>query len=410
MHIWLINPFDELPGEGPEQRYACLARLLTERGHSVLWISGDWHHRRKEKRSGVLPRPGVSLLLIPVLPYRANLSLRRILSHVCWGRRLDRELKQRVESGALSKPDIILASTPPLEGAAAALRLARRFRAKGIVDVMDDWPETWLQPLPESGFRRALAESLLWPWRRLARRLMREADAVSAQSERFAGRAKELGHAGTLHVCYLGERELVLPPPKAAAAFHVLYLGAMGRIYDMETILQAALLARNEGRDWRWTLAGSDPGGRWQQRAKDLGLEQTVAFPGYVQGEELRALLSAAAVGVVPIDPRSGVAVPYKAGTYLAAGLAVVNSLPGELADLMEESEAGRAYVYGSATSLLEALRPYAENPERLPAARAAAGRLFQTRFNRDLQYRRWVEWMESEIAGKDSFRAKISL
>ena len=424
MHIWLINPFDELPGEGPEQRYACLARHLSAKGHDVLWVSSDWHHRKKTRRamealpeSGHVPKGepeeknGVrthgpsratgTIRLVPTPMYHANISLRRLRSHAVWAKRLERELTADVSAGRLGKPDLILAASPPLEGARAALQLARRFEAVSVIDFMDDWPDTWLQALPKGKVCQALGKFLLAPWLRLARRNMQLADRVCAQSHAFAQRARSLGHRGEVHVCYLGETPLPPAPPLSRNhPFHILYLGAMGKIYDLETVLRSAQMARDAGRDWQWTFAGTDPGHFWQKRAKSLALEHVTAFPGYVSGPALAQVLRSADLGLIPMDPRSGVAVPYKAGNYLAAGLPVLSSLPGELADLLAGHQAGEGYLHGNPNDLFEKLQRHADDPRHGLRAKQAAKTLFEDKFNRDIIYPQWADWIASPAQG----------
>jgi len=53
--IWLVNPFDDIPGEGPPPlRTWTLARVLAARGHDVTWWTATWSHRRKAIRSALL--------------------------------------------------------------------------------------------------------------------------------------------------------------------------------------------------------------------------------------------------------------------------------------------------------------------------------------------------------------------
>ena len=51
MRIWIINPFDELPGDTDvRHRYWSLAETFAEMGHEVVWWSSDFSHRRKVYR------------------------------------------------------------------------------------------------------------------------------------------------------------------------------------------------------------------------------------------------------------------------------------------------------------------------------------------------------------------------
>ena len=71
----------------------------------------------------------------------------------------------------------------------------------------------------------------------------------------------------------------------------------------------------------------------------------------------LRALLARADAGVIPMFPDSCVGVPNKLADYAAAGLRVVNSLPGETADLVSRFAAGSFYAAGDVRSFKTAVQ-----------------------------------------------------
>ena len=170
VNVWIINPFDDIPGEGKAQRYWTLTDTLAQQGYDVVWWSSDWSHRRKARRiapeGGVLSaqvvgwgtdtsvgmamttsphlssriveetqRPNHSttqphpfqLRLVPTPPYRKNISFARIWNHRKFGQNLYRDACGAIDSGELVKPDVILASMPPMEGPIAALRLKARY-------------------------------------------------------------------------------------------------------------------------------------------------------------------------------------------------------------------------------------------------------------------------------------------
>ena len=70
--IWLVNPFDDIPGEGnPPLRYWSLARVLAARGHDVTWWTATWSHRRKASRTphlGIREEEGFGMRMVDVRP------------------------------------------------------------------------------------------------------------------------------------------------------------------------------------------------------------------------------------------------------------------------------------------------------------------------------------------------------
>ena len=77
---------------------------------------------------------------------------------------------------------------------------------------------------------------------------------------------------------------------------------------------------------------------------------------------------------------------PIKAFHYAAAGLAVINSLEGEYADILNETQSGLNYEPGNINSLIESILFYYNNPILLNKARLASYKLGE-KFDINLQY-----------------------
>ena len=518
MQVWIFNPFDDIPNEGKPQRFCTLADTLLAQGHSVVWWSSDFSHRRKAWREapsesegvGVPPLGGhpdglasplsnarsskslvwnhsatqplnFSLRLISTPPYTKNISFARIRNHHAYGRNLYRDACAAIDSGELLKPDLILASLPPMEGPIAALRLRKRYGCRVVTDIMDAWPETLLHALPRcerskgdgsdalqpssvslrceqsesvgvpplgghsegsdalqpssvslrcvqsksvgvpplgghsdgsdalqpsvdtSGWLKSLGRLLLFPYYRMLRRACRESDAISAQSQTFADFARQHGARGEIHVCYLGANAPTSPPFHLPTfplkrSCRLLYLGSMGRSYDLATLLTATLNLLRQGLELELHIAG---GGQQLEALKGMAADApagAIHFHGFLQEPELSELLRSSDVGVVPMFPESGVAVPYKVGDYLSAGLAVVNSLPGELDELLQESNCGRFYEAKSVTSLEGALKHYLEKGSiDLLEDKKNARALFERHFDRSKTYPNFAKWIAAQ-------------
>jgi glycosyltransferase involved in cell wall biosynthesis len=108
------------------------------------------------------------------------------------------------------------------------------------------------------------------------------------------------------------------------------------------------------------------------------------------------SLLSRCDVGLVCVKPESFVAVPYKACDYAAAGLALVNSLPGELQQLIDRHSAGVPYTSGDAASLARVIADLAANRMRLADLRLGARRLVAAEFDRERTYAAFADWLET--------------
>lgn len=421
--IWIVNPFDDIPGEGlPPLRYWSLARILASRGHDVTWWSATWSHRRKARRDvplGIREDENFAVRLVAVRPYEKNVSLARIASHRDFGRTFERLASEGVASGQLARPDIILASLPPLEGPEAAARLAKRLDAVFVCDVMDAWPETFARLLPGPGWLRGLvAPLLLGGMEKRRNAVLAAADAISAAAEAYLtlAREKRAGAGGTpdvpSRVCSLGAylQEYPEPPklspteldaaleagPDAALPVKCVYAGSLETGQDIDTLIAAARLVGSAGTAAEIHVAGTgslEP--RLRTAAEGLRGACRLVVHGLLARREYVKLLASADIGLVLVKPESLVALPYKACDYAAAGLALVNSLPGELEQLVGEYHAGLTYAAGDAASLARAIAAFATDRRLLNDCRQGSRRLAEAVFDREKTYLAFAKWLE---------------
>jgi len=418
--IWLVNPFDDIPGEGPPPlRFWTLARVLAARGHDVTWWTATWSHQRKAIRTaplGIRDDEGFAVRLVAVRPYEKNVSLARLGSHRDFGRTFERLASESVSSGQLARPDIILASLPPFEGPEAAARLARRLDATFVLDLMDVWPETFDRLLPGPGFvRRLLSPFFLGSMHRRREELVAAADAVSAATQTYADAVLAAAPA-TLpkHLCYVGAYPQEFPPPRRAVnevpmpdgstpgtsepgPLECVYAGTLEAGQDLDTLAAAARQLSAMGVNVTIHVAGTgshEPALR--RAAATTGGSCRLDVHGLLPRQAYVSLLARCDVGLVCVKPESFVAVPYKACDYAAAGLALVNSLPGELQRLIDDHAAGVAYTAGDAASLAQAITGYATDRNRLAAHRQGSRRLAAAEFDRERTYPKFADWLET--------------
>ncbi|MGI9177313.1 MAG: glycosyltransferase [Pirellulales bacterium] len=418
--VWLVNPFDDIPGEGlPPLRYWTLARILAARGHDVIWWTATWSHRRKAIRSaplGIREDEGFAVRLVAVRPYEKNVSLARFGSHRDFGRTFERLANESISSGQLERPDIILASLPPLDSPEAAARLAQRLDATFVLDVVEDWQDALDVFLPGPAFlKRLIAPFLLGGMHKRRQALLAAADAVSAATRTYADAVLRDAPA-TLprHVCYVGAypQEFPTPPryvnhvpvPEAGetaaaetVAIECVYAGTLEAGQDLDVLAGAARQLSAGNVTATIHVAGTGSGEAALRRAAAsmtgacrLEVHGLLARQAYVN------LLSRCDVGLVCVKPESLVAVPYKVCDYAAAGLAIVNSLPGELQRLIDEHDAGVAYTAGDASSLARAIAGLATDRSRLTACRQGARRLAAAEFDRERTYPKFADWLET--------------
>lgn len=434
MHIWLLSPFSPLPTPGAhESRSAALARHLTQAGHQVVWFTMDWDHRRKETVGEVVPdfannselgtsspttphfpsslphAPCHLLFPIPVPPYTKNISLRRFYSHRVWGNRLIKTAKQKIKNAELAPPDLILASSPPLDAPRAAFRLQKHFGCQVKIDLTDLWPHSFQSafskfPVPAPHLLSPIFHLLL----RQAHAHWRQADGISAMSQEYLDEVLHIAPGQKTHLCYIGgkvekweggkvengkRKAEINSPVTTDTAF--LYLGALTDSYDFDTLFAAAEILIAEGHDFHIHIAGSGPlEQNLELTTNNRQLTTHFTFHGFLNQEEMHKLCAHCDIGLNIIRQGLHITMPHKLNDYLCAGLAVINSLPGEAENLLNTYQAGLSYPAGDTTALADCMRQYIQDPDTKKAAQRAAFGLATKLLDREKTYPEWGEWL----------------
>lgn len=449
--IWLADSGDDIPGEGPSpMRCGSLARVLAGRGHAVTWWTATWNPRQRSVRQPPRDLPeeeGFAIRLVAVRPYDRDVSLGRLASDRDFGRTFERLATETIASGQMERPDLILASLPPLEGAEVSLRLARRLDATFVLDVRDAWPEALARLLPgPEVLRRLLVPVVFGGMRRRRDAIAAAADAVAATSQTgldavlpaatpapvvgstaaplLAAALLSSGVAGARepvptprHVCYLGAyvQEFAVPRPHVAEVpvpgaesppapvsrpLACVCVGAPETKPDLDALAKAVALLGE--RRTAVTIHVVDPArdlARLRRFALGLRGSCQLVIHGSLDRRAYAELLGSCDVGLVGPRAESRVGVPQAACDYAAAGLAIVSSLPGELADLLERHHAG-VHAAPDASSLADAIAGLAADRRRLSGLREGARRLAAAAFDRETTYARFADWLEAVTAG----------
>ena len=427
LSIWIVNPLDDIPGEHlPPQRVWSLARLLSSRGHDVVWWTATWSHRRKAIRSaplGVKEDEGFAVRLVATRPYDRDISLARFASHRDFGRTFERLANESIAAGQLARPDIILASVPPLDGAEAASRLAARLDAEFVVDLANVWPDSLEPYIPGPSLLRPLTKRLLLGG--MARRrdaVLTAADAIAATSpECLRGLSASARADRPMHVAVIGGYPQQFPPPPRiidhvppaagmlplhddaamARPLACVHAGQLGADEDLDTLIVAARQLSAAGIQTTIHIAGK---GQHEAALRNAAAAMKgscrIVVYGLLDRPAYVDLLARCEVGLVLTKPESVTAIPAEAFDYAAAGLALVNGLPEELGQHIHEAGAGLVYTSGDPSSLTRAIRTLAEDRSRLATCRQAARHLAEAVFDREKITAAYADWLQGLRAG----------
>ena len=168
--------------------------------------------------------------------------------------------------------------------------------------------------------------------------------------------------------------------------FTVLYSGNMGRCHDMETILEAAKLLKDEPIQFVFIGNGAKRQG-FRTQASQLGLKNCQFLP-YQDKENLPYSLTACDLSLFSVSPgMEGLVAPSKLYPALAAGrpLAIICEPHSYLRSMLKESGCGEAFNNGDPEGLAAFIRRLASDSQLTKQMGRAGRRYLQSNFTPDL-------------------------
>lgn len=417
MNIWLVNPFDPLPGDVEQRgRYASLCKVLHDRGHHVTWFTSAFSHRFKRPvDQAALTAACGPLSVTPVFleapAYPSNVSLRRLWSHRLLTKAFVKAASQLARQ---HRPDVVLVSSPLPGLALAAVEFAHRQGVKAIVDIQDLWPETFLRLGPPA--LRPVLAAILSPMQRSARRAYGLADAIVGVADGYVQRAVDLTHsAAPTKMIPLGVELADFDAAvaagrcdqygKPAGEIWLAYTGSLSRSYDCQTVLEGFLLSLGElkARGLRpklWISGRGEMKDVLASRIRQAGAQDHVEMLGFLDFPTWAYLLSQCDVGFNSNFPEAMIFLPNKIFYYLAAGLAVLNTIPGQASRIVSEGKCGLDYTAGNPQSCCRQLLAILENPSSLATMKASARDLASQVFDRSVLLPAFAEFIEKTACG----------
>lgn len=251
----------------------------------------------------------------------------------------------------------------------AGMEMARRWGAAGLLEVNAPLIDEQLEHRGLVHVDKAC---------RVAERVFAAATALLPVSSEVGGYLR--GFPGTAHKIHVTPNGVdparFLPHRPDPAAFTVGFVGTLKPWHGVEVLLAAFAGLRARVPAARLMLVGTGPEqGRLEAEAARLGLSAAVTFTGAVPPECVPALLARMDVAVAPYPARERFYFsPLKVYEYMAAGLPVVASGVGQLAELIENGRNGLLCPPGDAAVLTDALARLAGDAA-LRARLAASGR-----------------------------------
>lgn len=375
--------------EGNNSRFLYLAKLLRQLGHEVEILTSSFFHEEK-RQYGQLPDvwEGCHLTVIHEPGYPKNVCLQRFFSHDVLSQGMKKYLRTR------KKPDVVYAAIPSLSVGRMLATYCKKQDVGFAIDVQDLWPEAFEMVLHVPVVSRMLYAPLKWQ----ANYIYRHADAIGAVSETYVDRAMSVNTRVKAPVAvYLGTElsrfDAMKGEPaalkKGAEELWMGYIGTLGSSYDLESVLNAMALLKQEKKceNLRFVVMGD---GQQRERLEAFAKEQElkVTFTGRLPYPSMVSTLCQCDFAVNPIRGKSAASIINKVGDYAAAALAVVNTQESkEYRGLLEEYGAGMNCENGNVSQIATAIEELCENETLRKAMGQGNRRLAEEKFDREKRY-----------------------
>lgn len=410
--VWIFQTGEPLhvdSGDPRPMRAMNLADALVAAGHKVVLWSSTFYHQEKRQRTcaaRVTVGDALQLRLIDSPGYQRNIGLGRLWDHLVLGRNLAQALECET-----APPDVAFVGYPPIEAAAVMTRWLARRNIPCMLDVKDQWPTIFTDPLPAP--LRPLGKLALAAYFYYGRRAMREATALSAMAgdflqwaAGFAGRAIQPADRVVPLTMATGK---VNPQALAAAdgwwdaqavsaqgPFRVLFVGTHSPAFDMQPVHAAASALAAKGVPVEFVICGDGPqSAAWRDQMRGLC---NVRFPGWVNRAQVESLARRSHAALAPYrsSPDFVLSIPNKVIDALAFGLPILSPLQGEVLRLVTEDNAGMAYGPAGSLSLQQCIEQLREETQARETIASNARRVYRERFGFDAVYGGLVAHLES--------------
>lgn len=322
--VYIISCFDEY-----KSRNKFVEEFFVKKGYEVRTFISDFHHQKKQYIQKV-PRENVEL--IHTTAYSKNFSFARILNHYVFAKNIEKIVKKE-------KPDIVYANIPPNFVAWYLGKCRKKNVITNLIfDVYDMWPET--MTFGKSSIILKLPFSL---WRMVRNKHINAADINITACKLHEDILKTQGIKKLHTIHLLKDRNMPnarIPQSYDMSEVKLCYLGTVNNIIDIETICKVIKELEKEKKVNLVFIGSGESKDIFLEKVKQAGA--TVTDYGMIYDDvEKEKLLLTCHFGLNIMKPQVCVGVTLKSLEYFSCGLPVINSIPCDTENLVNEYQTG---------------------------------------------------------------------
>ncbi|OQY04739.1 MAG: hypothetical protein B6I20_02540 [Bacteroidetes bacterium 4572_117] len=415
MRIWLTQTGEIIPFSKNDRvlRSAQLAFELASRGHEVIWWASAFEHQRKKwvdnNGQTVQLAENLKIILLKGIGYKQNVSIKRFVDHLIVANKFTKLAK------SYPKPDIIINSLPEHNLAYHTQKYAKKNNIPTFVDLRDYWPDFMLQFF-QNKFLKSIVRLILTRDFYRSRYVLKNANVLVSMMQTMFDWGLEKGKRKPNNfdqVFYIGSpkqpnhinkefsEEFKTLLKNSANKFNILYIGTFTDVHDPTIILETANIINkntNFGSKINFILAGD---GILQKKIKKMANgTSNIFFPGWVDKNEISALLNISKIGFIPINSDEEF-FPNKAFLYFSGGLPVFSSSKGEISELINKYNLGYNIDLQKPEQIVDKIENCIDNPGMLKKMGKNIDKIFTEQFDSDIIYKNYADLIEKYISKK---------
>ena len=333
--ILIVAHYLQTPSEKGNSRFTYLADMLTKVGFDVELVTSSFSHKFKRQRRSEEVK-GYKLTFIYEKGYKKNVSIKRVLSHNGFSRKVKKYI-------ADINADLVYLSCPSDSLSKVVATTCKKKNIPYILDVQDLWPEAFKMVVKN----KLLYSLLFFGMKRRMNFVYKNASYIFTVSKEYADKVKSITKKDNVDYVYLGTDLTVFLENAEKNKFvrmddsvYLVFAGSLGNSYAIKEVIDAVRIFRRKGYNINFKVLGE--GVKKEEFISYANGDTFVDFTGNLPYDKMCGYLSSCDIAISPINSLSASSILNKVGDYFSASLPLINTQNClEQRKMLEENNAG---------------------------------------------------------------------
>lgn len=400
MNVLFISNHDKVPGEkvGFNHPLYQIEEFL-KLGYNVTYIVPSFNHFTKSQRKCSehfhQENDRFKIVILKAVSYNKNISIKRFLSHFLFSLTVFKYVFK------FKKIDVIFLALPSPFLDVVCVLLKKIFKAELYVDFRDLWPELF------EVYLGGILKIISWPFIQMLyfnRNItFKNSSVITAVSHTYLEIAKRSNSNAFSDVVYLGyANELNENDANSLTiddgSLNIVYAGSLSHNYDIECLLSVVKIIDENYPEHKlyFHIAGS---GFYDKKIEKYAViySKRLKFYGKLDSINLNKLYNKCNISLCIYDSKSLISFPAKIFELIFKKLPIINSLKGEVGELIEKKRLGLNYVSGDTNSLLTQILVFYNNPKLLEEFKSNMSKC-KNYYSKENQYSKFSLLLKNKI------------